>query len=158
MTVAIVGAGLGGIAAAVKLQQAGFPRFTVFEQSAGPGGTWWDNTYPGAEVDIHSHLYSYSFRAHDWTRTHAGQAELQRYIEETIDCFGVGDRLRLGARVEQVTWDDEREHWWVRLAAGEELAYDMVISAVGLLNHPRLPDWPGLDTFAGPHFHTARWE
>src|SRR6185369_14136403 len=80
--VVVVGAGFGGIAAGVALQRAGIDTFTIYESSLGIGGTWWDNTYPGAEVDVGSHLYSYSFKSHDWTRTHAQQAELQKYLEE----------------------------------------------------------------------------
>ncbi len=87
--VVIVGAGFGGIATAVKLQRAGMHTFTVFEKSDGPGGTWWDNRYPGAEVDVASHLYSYSFKSYDWSRTHARQEELQRYLEEVIDDYGI---------------------------------------------------------------------
>ena len=81
----IVGAGFGGIAAGVKLKQAGIHTFTIYESSPGIGGTWWDNTYPGVEVDVGSHLYSFSFRAHDWSRSHAKQPELQQYLEATVD-------------------------------------------------------------------------
>ena len=96
--VIVVGAGFGGIAAAVKMKRAGIHTFTIYESSLGVGGTWWDNTYPGAEVDVGSHLYSFSFKSHDWTRTHAGQAELQKYMEETVDEFGLRPHLRLRRR------------------------------------------------------------
>ena len=92
----VVGAGFGGIAAGVKLKQAGIHTFTIYESSLGIGGTWWDNTYPGAEVDVGSHLYCFSFKPHDWTRTHARQPELQKYLEETVDEFGLRPHLRLG--------------------------------------------------------------
>ena len=94
--VVVVGAGFGGIAAGVKMKNAGIHTFTIYESSLGIGGTWWDNTYPGAEVDVGSHLYSFSFKPHDWTRTHAKQAELQKYLEETVDEFGLRPHLRLG--------------------------------------------------------------
>src|SRR5215216_2108814 len=97
--VIVVGAGFGGIAAGVKLKRAGVHTFTIYESSLGIGGTWWDNTYPGAEVDVGSHLYSYSFKSHDWTRTHAQQAELQKYLEETVDDFGLRPHLELGVEV-----------------------------------------------------------
>ena len=156
--VAIVGAGFGGIATGVKLKQAGVDSFTIFESSLGIGGTWWDNTYPGAEVDVGSHLYCFSFKPHDWTRTHARQAELQAYLQDTVDEFGLRPHLRLGATVESATWDDNRHRWALRTADGTVDEYEVLVSAVGFLNVPRFPDWPGLDTFAGPKFHTARWE
>jgi cation diffusion facilitator CzcD-associated flavoprotein CzcO len=156
--VVVVGAGIGGIAAGVKLRRAGIDTFTIYESSTGVGGTWWDNSYPGAEVDVHSTLYSYSFKSYDWSRTHAGQPELQSYLEETVDQFGLRPHLQLGVTVESVTWDDDRHVWTVRLASGTVDQCHVVISAVGFLNVPRYPDWPGLKDFEGPMFHTSRWE
>jgi cation diffusion facilitator CzcD-associated flavoprotein CzcO len=160
--VVVIGAGMGGIAAGVTLRRAGIDTFTIYESSAGVGGTWWDNTYPGAEVDVHSNLYRYSFKSYDWTRTHASQSELQAYLDETVDDFGLRPHLRLGVTVESATWDDHRHVWTVRIAAGTgpgtTVECHAVISAVGFLNVPRVPDWPGLAEFAGPVFHTARWE
>jgi cation diffusion facilitator CzcD-associated flavoprotein CzcO len=154
----VIGAGFGGIAAGVKMRQRGIDTFTIYESSLGVGGTWWDNTYPGAEVDVASHVYSYSFHHHDWTRTHARQAELQQYLEEVVDRFGLRPHLRLGVGVRGATWDDERHVWNVQLADGRTDEAHVVISAVGFLNVPRHPDWPGLDLFQGPRFHTSRWE
>ena len=114
----VVGAGFGGIAAGVKMKQAGIHTFTIYESSLGIGGTWWDNTYPGAEVDVGSHLYCFSFKRHDWTRTHATQPELQKYLEETVDEFGLRPHLQLGVGVEAATWDDDRHVWTVRLDDG----------------------------------------
>ncbi len=156
--VVVVGAGFGGIAAGVKMKDAGIHTFTIYESSLGVGGTWRDNTYPGAEVDVGSHLYSYSFKPHDWSRTHAGQAELRAYLEETVDEHGLRPHLRLGVAVESATWDDERHLWMVILDDGTTDEAHVVISGVGFLNVPRYPDWPGLDDFQGPAFHTARWE
>ena len=147
--VAIVGAGFGGIAAGVKLRQAGIHTFTLYESSLGVGGTWWDNTYPGAEVDVGSHLYCFSFKPHDWTRT-AQQPELQKYLEETVDEFELRRHLRLGVAVESATWDDDRHVWALRLHDGTVEEFHVLISAVGFLNVPRYPDWPGLDEFEGP--------
>ena len=157
-SVVVVGAGIGGIAAGVKLRQAGIETFTIYESSCGVGGTWWDNTYPGAEVDVHSNLYSYSFKSYDWTRTHARQPELQSYLEETVDEFGLRPHLQLDVTVESAWWDEDRHVWSVRLDSGVVEECHVVISAVGFLNLPRYPDWPGLEEFAGPKFHTARWE
>jgi cation diffusion facilitator CzcD-associated flavoprotein CzcO len=156
--IVIVGAGFGGIATGVKLRQAGIHTFTIYESSLGIGGTWWDNAYPGAEVDVGSHLYCFSFKAHDWTRTHARQPELQKYLEETVDEFGLRPHLQLGVTVEEAVWDDERHVWRLRLDDGAVEECHALVSAVGFLNAPRYPDWPGLDTFAGPAFHTARWQ
>jgi cation diffusion facilitator CzcD-associated flavoprotein CzcO len=156
--VMVVGAGFGGIAAGVKLKQAGIDTFTICESSPGVGGTWWDNTYPGAEVDVGSHLYCFSFKPHDWTRTHARQAELQRYLEQTVDEFGLRPHLRLGVAVRSAQWDDHRHLWTFQLDDGTVEECHVIVSGVGFLNVPRYPDWPGLDDFAGPAFHTARWE
>jgi cation diffusion facilitator CzcD-associated flavoprotein CzcO/acetyl esterase/lipase len=156
--VAVVGAGLGGIAAAYNLSRAGLD-FTVFERSGGPGGTWYDNDYPGCGVDIHAHQYSYSFhRGYPWTRTHPMQGELQRYCEDTIDRFGLRPHFRFGLGVESVAWDEGRSVYRVRTADGAEHLFNIVVSALGLLNNPRYPDWPGLESFDGPKFHTSRWE
>ena len=156
--VVVVGAGFGGIATGVKLREAGIETFTIYESSDGIGGTWWDNTYPGAEVDVGSHLYCFSFKSHDWSRTHARQPELQRYLEGAVDEFSLRPHLRLGVTVESATWDDDRHVWTVRLADGTVDECHVLVSGVGFLNVPRYPDWPGLSDFAGPKFHTARWE
>ena len=97
--VAIVGAGMGGISAGVLLRKAGIDTFTIYERSERVGGTWWDNQYPGAEVDVDSYVYSFPFKRYDWSRTHARQAELHRYLEETVDDFDLGRNLRLGTGV-----------------------------------------------------------
>lgn len=156
--VVIVGGGFGGIATGVKLKRAGIDTFTIFEKSEGPGGTWWDNRYPGAEVDVWSHLYSYSFMSYDWSRSHARQDEIQRYLEEVVDRFGLRPHFRFGTTVDEAIWDDTSDMYTVRLRGGEELRAQVVVSALGLLNYPRYPDWPGLERFEGPKFHTSRWE
>ena len=98
-TIAIVGAGMGGISAGVLFRKAGIETFTIYEQSERVGGTWWDNQYPGAEVDVDSYVYSFPFKRYDWTRTHARQAEIHRYLEETVSEFGLAPHLRLGTGV-----------------------------------------------------------
>jgi cation diffusion facilitator CzcD-associated flavoprotein CzcO len=156
--VVVVGAGFGGIAAGVALRRAGINTFTIYESSLGIGGTWWDNTYPGAEVDVGSHLYCFSFKPHDWTRTHARQSELQKYLEETVDEYGLRPNLRLGTAVASATWDDARHVWALQLDDGTTDECHVLVSGVGFLNVPNYPAWPGLADFAGPAFHTARWE
>lgn len=155
--VAVIGGGFGGIAAGYNLQKAGLHDFVIFEKSPEPGGVWWDNRYPGVEVDSPSHLYSFSFMRFDWSRNYANQAELLDYINATIDRFALRPHFRVNTKVENVAWDDDRAQYLVRTAEGEEL-FDFVISAVGLLNVPKYPSWPGLDEFEGPVFHTSQWD
>ncbi len=155
--VGIIGAGFGGIAAAVKLQQRTSATFVVFEQSPEVGGTWYDNRYPGCEVDIPSHAYSFSFLKYDWSHTHARQPELLRYAHEIVDAFGLRPHIRLNTKVTEVVWDDAAHHYVLRTDAGETHTFDVVISALGLRNDPNYPDWPGLDDFPGVSFHTSRW-
>ena len=156
--VAVIGAGFGGIAAAVKLRARTGAEVVIFEQSAGVGGTWYDNRYPGCEVDVPSHAYSFSFLRYDWPRTHATQPELLRYANEVVDRFGLRPLLRLDTRVEELFWENETRTWRLRTASGDEESFDVVICALGLLSVPRYPNWPGLDGFTGTAFHTARWE
>ena len=122
------------------------------------GGTWWDNQYPGAEVDVDSYVYSFPFKRYDWTRTHARQAEIHRYLEETVSDFGLTPHLRLGTGVQRAVWDDDAHVYRLTLTTGEETECHVLVSAVGFLNVPNYPDWPGLDDFEGPSFHTSRWE
>jgi cation diffusion facilitator CzcD-associated flavoprotein CzcO len=109
-------------------------------------------------VDVHSHAYSFSFLRYDWSRTHATQAELLQYARDVVDRFGLRQHLRLGTAVTSVRWLDGQARYELRTADGKTEHFDAVISAVGLLSVPRIPDWPGLDTFAGTTFHTAGWE
>jgi cyclohexanone monooxygenase len=154
----VIGAGFGGIAAAVKLRARTGADVVIFEQSSGVGGTWYDNRYPGCEVDIPSHAYSFSFLRYDWPRTHATQPELLRYANEVVDRFGLRPLLRLNTKVDELFWENDTRTYRLRTAAGEESSFDVVISALGLLSVPRYPSWPGLDSFTGTVFHTARWE
>ena len=156
--VAIIGGGLGGTAAAVYLRRAKITNFTIFEKSEGPGGVWWDNTYPGAEVDTASHMYSYSFSSYAWSATHASRRELQQYVEDTIDQFGLRDHYRFAAEVVSTLWDDSRSQYSVTLADGKQEWFDFVISAVGLLSVPMIPAQLDLASFAGRIFHTSRWD
>jgi cation diffusion facilitator CzcD-associated flavoprotein CzcO len=156
--VAIIGAGFGGITAAARLLQAGISTFTIFERSEGVGGTWRENQYPGAEVDTHSALFSFQFRKYPWSRTHARQPEVLKYLDATVDDLGLRDRCQFGKAVTRAVWDESLHQYALETTAGFEGHFDVVISAVGIFNQPRYPDWPGLDEFQGPTFHTARWE
>jgi len=158
LRVAIIGAGFGGIAAAVKLSKQTSATFVIFEQSAGVGGTWFDNRYPGCEVDVHSHAYSFSFLKYDWPRTHATQPELLAYAEHVVAHFGLTPHLRLNTRVTDLVWEESTSTYTLTTEQGGNEEFDVVISALGLLSVPRYPEWPGLETFTGPCFHTSRWE
>ncbi len=157
--VIVIGAGFGGVAAGVTMKQAGINTFTIIEKSPSPGGTWNDNRYPGCEVDVGSYLYSFSFKQrYPWRRTHAKQAQLLEYIEEVIDEYRLRPHLRLGVSVDSAVWRDGRQMYDVRLGDGTTESCHVLISGVGFLNTPRYPDWPGLEDFEGPTFHTFRWE
>jgi cation diffusion facilitator CzcD-associated flavoprotein CzcO len=156
--VAVVGAGFGGISTGVALKRSGIDTFTIFERSERVGGTWWDNQYPGCEVDVDSYVYSFPFKRYDWPRTHARQPDLHRYLEETVHDFGLVPHLRLGVGVERAVWDEGAHVYRLSLSTGEELEYHVLVCATGFLNVPNVPTWPGLETFRGPRFHTSRWE
>lgn len=155
--VIVIGAGLGGVTMAVKLKKAGFHDFVVLEAENGPGGVWQVNDYPGAEVDVHSAVYSLPYRDHIWSRTHARQPELLAYIDETLDLFDVRRHFRFGVQVQEVRWDDDTHTHTVTTADGEHLRCDVVVSAVGMLSDPKDLPWPGADDFEGRIFHTQRW-
>jgi cation diffusion facilitator CzcD-associated flavoprotein CzcO len=161
-TVVIVGGGLSGLAAAVQLVRADVHSFTVVEQSDGVGGTWRDNTYPGAACDVPSHLYSFSFAPKtDWTRRFAEQPEILGYAEDLVDRFHLTPHLRLGTTVTSARFDESDNRWHLALRTGEEereVVADTVVFACGQLNRPHLPDVEGVDRFAGPSWHSARWD
>jgi 4-hydroxyacetophenone monooxygenase len=159
--VLVIGCGLSGILAGIRLQQAGLP-FTIVEKDGGPGGTWWENRYPGARVDVGSHQYCYSFEPSDhWSEYYCQHPELRGYFEDVLDAHGLRPHCRFGAAVTAITWDEPAARWRVEVAdaagATEVLEARFVVSAVGSLNLPHVPEIPGMDTFAGPSFHSARW-
>lgn len=157
--VAIIGAGFSGIAAAVALRRQGIADFTIFEMSSGVGGTWWNNRYPGAEVDLESHIYSFSFARWDWSRSHARWDELQRYLEFVVDTFGLRPHLRLNEKVDTVTWAEDRGEYDIVTSSGTAHGpFQAVISAVGFLNIPLIPPFARGETdFRGVLCHTSRW-
>lgn len=158
-SVAIIGAGFGGIAAAVALRRRGFDNIVVIERSDGVGGTWRQNTYPGAACDIQSHLYSFSFAPNrHWTRTYAYQPEILAYLESVADDFDLRRHLLLNTAVQKLIWNDQRAHWDIELADGHRLVADVVVSAVGLFGTVRYPDIEGLSDFTGHVMHTAQWD
>lgn len=160
--VLIIGAGMSGLLAAIRLERAGVP-YVVIEKNDGVGGTWLENSYPGCRVDVANHFYSYSFAPnHDWPEFFSQRDELRQYFEDCARDFGVRGRIRFATEVVAARWDDAAARWSVRLRTregGEETVHaNAVISAVGALNRPRLPDIPGRESFAGPSFHSACWQ
>jgi cation diffusion facilitator CzcD-associated flavoprotein CzcO len=156
--VAVIGAGLGGVLMAVKLKQAGYEDFTVFERESGPGGVWWKNTYPGCEVDVPSAAYSYSFLGYDWSRTHARQPELREYVRYVIERYRVAGHFQYGVAVKSAHWNVDTATYTVEAESGSMGEFDVVVSALGMLSDPRIPSWPGLKSFGGPVFHTSAYE
>ncbi|MEV5974960.1 NAD(P)/FAD-dependent oxidoreductase [Streptomyces sp. NPDC051921] len=157
--VAVIGAGLAGLGAAVQLKRRGLHSFTVFEKAGDLGGTWRDNTYPGAGCDIPSHLYSYSFAPYrDSAVRYPRQPEVLAYLRRCADDHGLVPHLRYGTEITALRYDDAAGHWILGTADGTEHTADAVVTAVGQLSLPRYPDLPGLDEFAGTAFHTARWD
>jgi cation diffusion facilitator CzcD-associated flavoprotein CzcO len=157
-SVLVIGAGFGGLTAAMMLRKEGVKNFRIIERSAGVGGTWWNNSYPGAEVDVPSLVYSWNFKRFPWSRTHARQPELQRYVEEVVDEQDLKKYLTLNTSVTEMIWQPDLSQWHVTLSNGEIFNVDFVISAAGLLNVPRYPGWPGYDDFKGAKVHTAAWD
>jgi cation diffusion facilitator CzcD-associated flavoprotein CzcO len=155
--VVVVGAGLSGIAAAAKLSMAGISDFVVLEKADRIGGTWRDNTYPGCACDIPAAVYSFSFNPNpNWSRNFVGQPELLAYIEDTVRRFDLGHTIRLSAELIEASWSAERQRWELDTTAGPFVAQH-VIFASGILHEPKVPDLPGLDSFTGEMFHSARW-
>jgi 4-hydroxyacetophenone monooxygenase len=160
-SVLVIGAGMSGLLAGHRLRQAGVP-FVIVDKDDEVGGTWWENTYPGCRVDNPNHNYSYSFaQRHDWPLHYSTQPVLQGYLADCADAFGLRDHIRLGTEVLSAAWSEADAAWSVRVRGrdgGEEtLVANAVVSAVGQLNQPKMPDIPGLDSFAGPSWHSARW-
>jgi cation diffusion facilitator CzcD-associated flavoprotein CzcO len=155
--VAIVGAGFGGLGAAISVKHAGFDDVLIFEKADDVGGTWRDNSYPGCACDVPSHLYSYSFaRNPNWSDTFSGWREILDYLRDCVDRFELRPRLRLGHVVHEAAWDGAAQRWRLATSHGEFTAR-VLISATGPLSEPSIPDIPGMSTFAGTMFHSARW-
>jgi 4-hydroxyacetophenone monooxygenase len=162
LTAAVIGAGMSGIAAAQRLRQAGVD-VHVYEKNAEVGGTWWENSYPGCRVDVPNHLYSYSFaQSPHWPQFNSTQPVLLDYFRSCVAEFDLDDAISYQHEVEEAVWDDERCLWSLRIRDGAGAVtvseVDAVVSAVGQLNRPSFPDIPGLDSFQGESFHSARWD
>lgn len=161
LPVIVIGCGESGILAGIRLKQANIP-FTIVEKNAGPGGTWWENSYPGARVDVANHFYCYSFEPNnDWTHFFAEQGELQDYFTQVMDKYGVAEHVRWNTEALAAEWDDAEGMWSVLLGSPDgqtSVSARAVITAVGQLNRPHIPSFDGADTFEGPSFHSAAWD
>lgn len=155
---AIIGAGMAGILAGIKLKERG-EAFTIYEKAAKLGGTWRENRYPGLTCDVPAHAYTYSFEPWaEWDAYYSTGAQIQTYFEHVADKYGILPSIRFGHEVAAAVFDDDTAVWTLTFGNGETAEADVVIAASGVLHHPRLPDIAGLDTFKGPAFHTARWD
>jgi 4-hydroxyacetophenone monooxygenase len=158
-SVLIIGAGISGICAAVRLQAAGVP-FTIIERNDDVGGVWLENRYPGAAVDTPNHLYCFSFAPHDWSRYFAAQGEILDYVKKVAHDFSIHESVRFKTEVTAANFDENAQQWRVTTKgpAGEQVVTaNIVLSAVGAFNKPKTPKVEGADSFEGPSFHTAHW-
>ena len=157
--VVILGAGMSGLCMGVALRRARIDDFVVIEQSEGLGGTWWDNRYPGAHVDVPAPLYSFSFAPNPrWTRRFAAAPEIQAYMQDVAQRFGVMPHIRFGRRIVSAHFEAGDSRWRIALDDGRMLRARHFVCSTGPLSRPRLPDIPGIETFAGRVLHSARWE
>ena len=159
--VVVVGAGMSGLLAGIRLKEAGIP-FTIVERHADVGGTWYQNTYPGCRVDSPNHTYSYSFHPTDWPQFYSSQEVLRRYFDDCATHYGLRENILFNTDVEAAVYDEERGLWRIEVRPGnggtETLVANAVISAVGQLNRPKWPDVPGQDRYRGIAFHSTEWE
>ncbi|MCP9624924.1 NAD(P)/FAD-dependent oxidoreductase [Nocardia otitidiscaviarum] len=159
VSVGIIGAGFGGVAAAIELDRHGIGDYTIFERGDSVGGVWRANSYPGAACDVPSPIYSLSYALEtNWSRRFGTQPEIHDYLRRTADRFGVTPRIRFGTEVTAAAFEEDSGRWRVETAAGEVLRFDALICATGQLSRPRLPELPGMASFGGAQFHSAQWD
>jgi len=157
-TAIIIGSGFGGQAAAINLRRIGIEDFLILERRSWMGGTWSQNSYPGAAVDVQSPLYSLSFEPYKWSQMFAEQHELVEYTNHVLAKHGLREKTKLNANVTQVQWDEASQSWQVQLEGGEVLSAKFLINASGPLSTPVIPNFKGRDTFQGKTFHTNNWQ
>ncbi|MGM7778912.1 flavin-containing monooxygenase [Arthrobacter sp. KNU-44] len=157
----VIGAGFSGLLAGLRLKQAGVP-FKIIEKSLNVGGTWWENTYPDCRTDVRSHIYTYSFVQHDWETHYGRQDKIHGYLHQFAADNGLLEHVVFGTEVTATRWDEETGTWTLETKTGagvvEPIESNIVVSAVGQLNRPSIPNLPGLDAFKGPVVHSAQWD
>src|ERR1700746_371844 len=157
--VLIIGAGFGGLAAAIEFKRHGIDSLTVLERADQVGGVWQANSYPGAACDVPSTIYQFSHALHDgWSRRFGSQSEIRDYLHDVADGSGVLEHIRLGREVTSARFDERTCTWVVETAGGENYAADVLICATGQLSRPKIPAVPGRDSFEGSEFHSAQWD
>ena len=155
----IVGAGFAGIGAAIQLKRLGFDDFVILEREDDLGGTWYVNHYPGLAVDVPTTTYSYFFEPNpNWSRLFTPGPEIKQYADDVADKYDVRKHMRFNTVVEGARWDEDADVWRVALADGETLTARYLITATGFLSQPKVPEIPGIDSFAGKVIHTTDWE
>jgi len=156
--VVIVGAGMSGLCMAMMLRQQGINDFLMLEKSGDVGGTWYENRYPGSQCDVQSHLYAFSFAPNpNWSRRYAGSGEIQGYLKDLTEQFGLPDKLRLNTRVTSARFDETNKHWVVLTSEGQEIHAQALALSQAPLHTAKWPDIDGIETFAGRRMHTALW-
>jgi len=159
LEVLVIGTGVSGVCVGIKLLEKGIRNFRIYEKSQGIGGAWYENTYPGAACDVPSHFYCYSFEPNpSWSRVYSQQAEIQLYIENCVDKYGLRPHIVHGAKVVEMRLGEKAGVWHVKFANGDLVRARHVINAAGGLHKPSIPDFAGRDSFAGAAMHTARWD
>jgi cation diffusion facilitator CzcD-associated flavoprotein CzcO len=157
--VVVVGTGFSGMGMAIELRRQGRDDFVVLEKAGDFGGTWRDNTYPGCACDIQSHMYSFSFEQKpDWSRSFAPQPEILAYLRQVADKWGLRRFTRFHCEVAGARWDAEEARWHVATATGDTYLAQYLVAGIGALHLPSIPELPGIDTFRGTVFHSARWD
>ena len=157
--VVIIGTGFSGLGAAMKLRDSGREDFVVLEKAHDVGGTWRDNTYPGCECDIPSHMYSFSYELNtEWSKSFSGQEEIWAYMRKVTDEQNLRQYIDFGVEVTGATWDEDRKMWSVHTREGEGYEARVVVAGVGGLHLPNVPEIAGAESFAGPRFHSAEWD
>ncbi|MFF3225090.1 flavin-containing monooxygenase [Nocardia suismassiliense] len=157
-SIIIIGAGFAGLGVALELRRAGVETFTILERAADLGGVWRENTYPGAACDVPSPLYSWSFEPKsDWPRRFSEQRDIHEYMRGVAGKHDLERFIRFGTEVTDAEFDEQTGRWTVTTADGAQLTADILVPAVGQLSRPAMPNIPGIDTFAGPAFHSAEW-
>ncbi len=156
--VAIVGAGFSGLGLAIRLKRQGMDDFVILERASEVGGTWRDNTYPGCACDVPSHLYSFSFAPNpNWTRTYSPQGEIQAYLRHCAERFGIGPHIQWDEEVRDAAWDEASQRWRITTTHQQFLAETLALGN-GPLSEPTTPNIPGIASFQGRLFHSARWD